>query len=151
VYNAPHFNFWVKRMDQLIEFVTNHVELTGIFVALLAALWFTEKSRSGRSISPQEATLMLNRDEAVIVDVRDKKDYNEGKISGSVHIPFGNLKERVSELEKYKDKQIVLVDKMGQHSGMAGKTLQAAGFENVCRMTGGISEWSNSNMPLVRK
>jgi len=138
-------------MDQLIEFVTNHVELTGIFVALLAALWFTEKSRSGRSISPQEATLMLNRDEAVIVDVRDKKDYNEGKISGSVHIPFGNLKERVSELEKYKDKQIVLVDKMGQHSGMAGKTLQAAGFENVCRMTGGISEWSNSNMPLVRK
>lgn len=151
MYNAPHFNFWVKRMDQLIEFVTNHVELTGIFVALLAALWFTEKSRSGRSISPQEATLMLNRDEAVIVDVRDKKDYNEGKISGSVHIPFGNLKERVSELEKYKDKQIVLVDKMGQHSGMAGKTLQAAGFENVCRMTGGISEWSNSNMPLVRK
>jgi len=138
-------------MDQIIEFVTNHVELSGIFIALLAALWFTEKSRSGRSISPQEATLMLNRDEAVIVDVRDKKDYNEGKISGSVHIPFGNLKERVSELEKYKDKQIVVVDKMGQHSGMAGKTLQAAGFENVCRMTGGISEWSNSNMPLVRK
>lgn len=151
MYNAPHFNFWVKRMDQIIEFVTNHVELSGIFIALLAALWFTEKSRSGRSISPQEATLMLNRDEAVIVDVRDKKDYNEGKISGSVHIPFGNLKERVSELEKYKDKQIVVVDKMGQHSGMAGKTLQAAGFENVCRMTGGISEWSNSNMPLVRK
>ncbi|MFT7374046.1 MAG: rhodanese-related sulfurtransferase [Oleiphilaceae bacterium] len=138
-------------MDQLIEFVTNHLELSGIFIALLAALWFSEKSRSGRSVSPQETTLMLNRDEAVIVDVRDKKEYSEGRIAGSLHIPFANLKERSSELEKYKDKQIVLVDKVGQHSGMAGKTLQAEGFENVCRMTGGISEWTNSNMPLIRK
>jgi len=151
VYNAPHLKYWAKRMDQLIEFVTNHIELSGVFIALLAALWFTEKSRSGRSVSPQEATLMLNRDEAVIVDVRDKKEYNEGRISGSVHIPFANLKDRSSELEKYKSKQIVLVDKMGQHSGMAGKTLKAEGYENVCRMTGGISEWTNSNMPLVRK
>jgi len=138
-------------MDQLIEFVTRHIELSAIFIALLVALWFSEKSRSGRSISPQEATLMLNKEEAVIVDVRDKKEYSEGRISGSIHIPFANLKERSSELEKYKDKHIVLVDKMGQHSGMAGKTLQAEGFENVCRMTGGISEWKNSNMPLIKK
>ncbi|MFT5716272.1 MAG: rhodanese-related sulfurtransferase [Oleiphilaceae bacterium] len=138
-------------MDQLIEFVTNHIELSGIFIALLVALWFSEKSRSGRSISPQETTLMLNREEAVIVDVRDKKDYSEGRIAGSLHIPFASLKERSSELEQYKEKQIVLVDKMGQHSGMAGKTLQAEGFENVCRMSGGISEWKNSNMPLIKK
>lgn len=138
-------------MDQLIEFVTNHIELSALFIGLLVALWFSEKSRSGRSISPQETTLMLNRDEAVIVDVRDKKEYSEGRIAGSIHIPFANLKERSSELDKYKEKHIVLVDKMGQHSGMAGKTLQAEGFENVCRMTGGISEWKNSNMPLIKK
>ncbi|KZZ10051.1 sulfurtransferase [Oleiphilus sp. HI0078] len=129
----------------------NHIELSGLFVALLAALWFTERSRSGRAVSPQEATLLLNKDQAVIVDLRDKKDFSEGKITGALHIPFANLKERSTELEKYKDKQIILVDKMGQHSGMAGKTLQAEGFENVCRMSGGIAEWKNSNMPLVRK
>ena len=83
--------------------------------------------------------------------MRDKKEFAEGKVAGSLHIPFASLKERAVELEKYKDKQIILVDKMGQHSGMAGKTLQAEGFENVCRMTGGISEWKSSNMPLVRK
>jgi len=138
-------------MDQIIEFVTNHIELSGLFVALLAALWFTEKSRSGRSISPQEATLLLNKDKAVIVDLREKGEYSEGRITSSIHIPFSSLKERAVELEKYKDKQIILVDKMGQHSGSAGKTLQAEGFENVCRMTGGISEWTNCNMPLVRK
>ena len=138
-------------MDRLFEFIGNHIELSVAFCALLFALWYTERSRSGRSVSPQEATLMLNKDEAVIVDLRDKKEFGEGKITGSIHIPFGSLKERSTELEKYKDKQIILVDKMGQHTGMAGKTLQAEGFENICRMSGGISEWKNSNMPLVRK
>ena len=138
-------------MDRIIEFVINHIELSGLFVALLAALWFSEKSRSGRAVSPQEATILMNKEEAVIVDLRDKKEFAEGKVAGSLHIPFASLKERAVELEKYKDKQIILVDKMGQHSGMAGKTLQAEGFENVCRMTGGISEWKSSNMPLVRK
>jgi len=138
-------------MDRLLEFVSNHIELSGLFVALLAALWFSEKLRSGRAISPQEATLLLNKDEAVIVDVRDKKEFMEGKIAGSIHIPFSSLKERSSELKKHEGKQIILVDKMGQHSGAAGKLLQEESFDNVCRMTGGISEWKASNMPLVKK
>ena len=138
-------------MDRLFEFIGNHVELSGLFFGLLIALWFTEKSRSGRAVSPQEATLLLNKDQGIIVDLRDKKEFSEGKITGALHIPFANLKERATELEKYKDKQIILVDKMGQHSGMAGKTLKAEGFENVCRMSGGIAEWKNSNMPLVKK
>lgn len=151
MYNAPRFNNWVKRMDRLIEFVINHFELSGLFVLLLIALLYTEKARSGRSVSPQEATRMLNSDEGVIVDVRDKKEFAEGRITGAIHIPYASLKERLSELDKYKEKQIIVVDKMGQHSGIAGKTLLAEGFENVCRLSGGISEWKNSNLPLVRK
>lgn len=138
-------------MDRLFEFIGNNIELSGLFVALLAALWFSEKSRSGKAVSPQIATLMMNKDEAVIVDIREKKEFSEGKITGSVHIPFDSLKERSVELKKYEGKQIILVDKMGQHSGMAGKLLQAEGFENVCRMSGGIAEWKSSNLPLVKK
>ena len=138
-------------MDRLFEFIGNNVELSGLFVALLAALWFSEKLRSGKAVSPQIATLMMNKDEAVIVDVRDKKEYSEGRISGSIHIPYDSLKERAVELKKFEGKQIILVDKMGQHSGMAGKLLKAEGFDNVCRMSGGISEWKTSNLPLVKK
>lgn len=138
-------------MDRLFEFVGNHIELSGLFVALLAALWFSEKSRSGKAVSPQIATLMMNKDEAVIVDIREKKEYSEGRITGSLHIPYDSLKERSVELKKFDGKQIILVDKMGQHSGMAGKLLQAEGFQNVCRMSGGISEWKSSNLPLVKK
>lgn len=138
-------------MDRLFEFIGNHIELSGLFVALLLAFWFSERSRSGKVISPQMATLLMNKDEAVIVDIREKKEFAEGRITGSVHIPFDSLKERSVELKKYEGKQIVLVDKMGQHSGMAGKLLQTAGFDNVARMSGGISEWKASNLPLVKK
>lgn len=138
-------------MDRLFEFIGNHIELSAIFFALLAALWFSEKSRAGKALSPQTATLMMNKDEAVIVDIREKKEFAEGKITGSVHIPFDSLKERSVELKKFEDKQIILVDKMGQHSGMAAKLLKAEGFENVARMSGGISEWKSLNLPLVKK
>jgi rhodanese-related sulfurtransferase len=138
-------------MDHLIAFVTKHWELSGAFVTLLMMLMFLEKRRSGTVVSPQQATLMLNRDQAVFLDVRDKKEFGEGRVAGSINIPFATLKEHTSELEKYRDKQIVIVDKAGQHSGAAGKTLKAAGFENVCRMSGGISEWKNASMPLVKK
>lgn len=138
-------------MDRLFEFIGNHIELSAIFFALLAALWFSEKSRAGKALSPQTATLMMNKDEAVIVDIREKKEFAEGKITGSVHIPFDSLKERSVELKKFEDKQIILVDKMGQHSGMAAKLLKTEGFENVARMSGGISEWKSLNLPLVKK
>tara|TARA_R110001592_G_scaffold7126_1_gene40141 strand:+ start:8716 stop:9132 length:417 start_codon:yes stop_codon:yes gene_type:complete len=138
-------------MDRLFEFVGNHIELSGLFIALLAALWFSEKLRSGKAVSPQIATLLMNKDEAVIIDIRAKKEYSEGRITGSIHIPYDNLKERAAELKKFEGKQIILVDKMGQHSGMAGKLLQAEGFDNVSRMSGGIAEWKTSNLPLVKK
>jgi len=138
-------------MDRLFEFIGNHIELSAIFFALLAALWLSEKSRAGKALSPQAATLLMNKDEAVIVDIREKKEFAEGKITGSVHIPFDSLKERSVELKKFQDKQIVLVDKMGQHSGMAAKLLKTEGFDNVARMSGGISEWKSSNLPLVKK
>jgi rhodanese-related sulfurtransferase len=138
-------------MEKFLEFVITHWVLASTFAGLLVALFLLEKHRSGRSVSPQQATLLINREEAVIIDVRDKKDYNDGRIKGSIHIPLASLKDRINELDKHKEKQLVIVDKAGQHSGMAGKQLKAAGFENISRMGGGIAEWKNSSLPLVKK
>ena len=154
VYNARLYivlSLRESRMDRLFEFIGNHIELSALFFGLLVALWYTERSKAGKALSPQTATLMMNKDEAVIVDIREKKEYSEGRITGSLHIPFDSLKERGVELKKFQDKQIILVDKMGQHSGMAAKLLKAEGFENIARMSGGITEWKSVNLPLVKK
>jgi len=138
-------------MDQFIEFVVNHWILATLFVVLLATLLLTESRKAGKSLSSQELVMLLNKDQAVVLDLRDKKEFGEGHITGSLNIPFANLKDRAVELQKYKDKQIVLVDKMGQHTGMAGKILRAAGYQDIRRLSGGVSEWRNANMPLVKR
>ncbi len=55
----------------------------------------------------------------------------------------------MSELDKYKNKPVVLVCKMGQQSGAAGKQLKAANFEDVYKMSGGMMEWGNLQLPTV--
>lgn len=138
-------------MDRLLEFVINHWELVSLFVVLLVAILVMERQRGGRSLSPQQLVLRLNRDDVAVLDVREKKDMSDGRISGSVHIPYTALKSRLDELQKYREKGIVVVDKMGQHSGAAVKILKAAGFEQVERMSGGINEWQTAGLPLKRK
>ncbi|WP_288370710.1 rhodanese-like domain-containing protein [uncultured Marinobacter sp.] len=138
-------------MDRLFEFVVNHYILVSVFVALLLALLVLESRRGGAKISAQGAVSLINKDEAVVVDIRDRKDFGEGRITGSVNIPLSGIKGRANELSKHKDKQIIVVDKMGQHSAMAVKYLKEEGFTNVVRLNGGIADWKASNLPLVKK
>ncbi len=138
-------------MDRFLEFLVNHWELSSLFMGLLIALVLVEKQRGGKTLSPQATVMLLNRDEAVLLDVRDKKDLAEGSIGGALHIPFGSIKDRLSEIEKYKNRTIVVTDKMGQHSGAVVKQLKAAGFTSVQRMAGGVVEWKAANLPLRKK
>jgi rhodanese-related sulfurtransferase len=138
-------------MDRLFEFVVNHYILVSLFVAFLVAILILESRRGGAKISAQGAVNLINKDEAVVVDIRDRKDFGEGRITGSVNIPLNSLKSRVGELSKFKDKQIIVADKMGQHSAMAVKQLNAEGFSNVVRLNGGVADWKASNLPLVKK
>lgn len=138
-------------VEQLIEFVTNHWILVSVFVALLVALAVVESQRAGRKVGPQEAVMLLNRDEAVVVDIREKKEFSEGHIKGAIHIPMAKLKESDNQLRKYSDKLILLVDKAGQHSGMAVKELPKDHNLNVARLAGGMMEWRNANLPVTNK
>lgn len=138
-------------MDRFIEFAVNHYVLVSLFVAFLLGILVLESRRGGQKISAQGAVSLINRDEAVVVDIRDRKEFGEGRITGSVNIPLNAIKSRASELKKFKDKQIIVADKMGQHSAMAVKQLKAEGYENVVRLNGGIADWKGSNLPLVKK
>jgi rhodanese-related sulfurtransferase len=138
-------------MDRLFEFVVNHYILASLFVAFVIAILLLESRRGGAKISAQGAVSLINRDEAVVVDIRDRKEFGEGRITGSINIPLNSLKSRAAELKKHKDKQIIVADKMGQHSAMAVKQLNAEGYANVVRLNGGVSDWRASNLPLVKK
>ena len=137
-------------MDQLLNFVTGHPYLVGAFVVLFALFVRNEMSRGGATVSAQQLVQLVNSEDAVVIDVRDKGEFDEGHIVGAINVPHANLDARLDELKKYKDKPVVIACKMGQHSGTAGTILRKAGFENVSRLRGGITEWRGQSLPVVK-
>ncbi|MBD3649019.1 MAG: rhodanese-like domain-containing protein [Pseudomonadales bacterium] len=137
-------------IEQIFEFIGNHLILVGLFVALLFAFLVNEGKQGGAAISPSNLVTLMNRQDAVVVDIRDQKEFKQGHISGAINIPYSSLDSRASELEAYKEKPVIIVCKMGQTAGGAGRKLKGQGFQDVRRLSGGISEWTASSLPLVK-
>lgn len=137
-------------MDQVFQFIGNHPLLCGAFALLLALFIRNETKRGGRSVTAQQLVDLMNKHNALVLDVRDVKDYEAGHILDAVNIPYSALANRIDELKKHKDRAIVVACKMGQHAGTAGVMLRKQGFQNVARLTGGLAEWRNQSLPVVK-
>lgn len=138
-------------MDHLFAFAMNHPALVGAFLMLLTALLALENRRGGKSVTSQQLTNLVNKTGAIVVDVREAKEFREGHITDSRNIPYAQLQDKLSELDSFKDKPVILVCKMGQHAGAAGRILTKAGFTDVRRLSGGVVTWTGDGLPLVKK
>ena len=94
--------------------------------------------------------MLVNRENGVVVDVRDRKTFEGGHIVDAINIPLVKLKDHISELEKYREKPLVVVCQMGHQSGEAVKLLEENGFASVARMSGGMTEWQTQGLPAVK-
>ena len=138
-------------MALFLEFLAQEWILVLALLVVVVMLVLHEARKSGPSVSPQQAINLINSESGVFLDLRDGADFKQGHIVEAMHIPATKLASRMAELEKHKDKPIVLVCKMGQQASAAGKQLKAAGFSRVYKMTGGMMEWSNLQLPTVSK
>ncbi|MDD4881402.1 MAG: rhodanese-like domain-containing protein [Gallionellaceae bacterium] len=100
-----------------------------------------------KQVGPQEAVMLFNHEDALVLDVRENSEYADGHIGKSKHIPLGQLKNQLTSLEKYKAKPVVVVCRTGSRSGHACGVLRKAGFENVSNLAGGISAWEQAGLP----
>jgi len=137
-------------MALYLEFLTQQWILVAALVAVVLVLIYHESRKAGPAVSPQKAINLVNNEQGVFVDLRDAKDFKQGHIVDALHIPAAKIDNRLSELEKYKSSPIVLVCKMGQQAGAAGKKLKANGFDQVYKMTGGMMEWGNLQLPTTK-
>jgi rhodanese-related sulfurtransferase len=137
-------------MSQLSEFAANHLILVSAFSFILALLVINLLQGGGsRAILPIQAVQLLNREDAVIVDIRNEAEFKDGHIINAQHIPRADLKSRTDELRKFKDRPIVVCCANGTSSASALRELSTAGFENVHSLKGGISAWRADNLPLT--
>lgn len=136
-----------------MEFVQNNLLWVGLAVASgTMLLWQIIAGRAGGpGLSPMQATLMINREDAVVVDVREAAEFAQGHIPNSRHIPLAALGKRVSELDKLKERAIIVNCASGNRSGSACGTLRKHGFTKVFNLSGGISAWDQAGLPITKK
>ena len=141
----------MEQFDQFLYFLWNHPVLTGMWLVTLLAIILYHRRSGGQAVAPQQAVMMINRQNAVVLDVRERKEFDAGHVVDAVNMPMARLKQRLVELKKHRDKPILVVCKMGQQSGEAVRTLKESGYPDVYKLSGGITEWKAQSLPLVQK
>ena len=135
-----------------MEFIQQNLILIAAAVISGAMLLFTSLRRPGgaNAVSPTQATQLINREDAQIIDVREPDEYVSGHLPESRNIPAGKLEERAGELDKFKDTPLIMVCQTGARSSGASKTLGKLGFAKVHNLEGGVNAWRAAGMPVKK-
>ena len=141
-------------LAQISEFAANHPLLVMAFVVLLGLTFFNElkiATQKFASLTPAAAVQLMNSDDVVVLDVREPNETVSGKIAKAIQIPVGAVAKRIGELEKHKNKTLLVYCKTGARSGMACKELSKNGFDKVYSLNGGILAWQDAHLPISKK
>jgi rhodanese-related sulfurtransferase len=118
--------------------------------AMLLWPFIVRPFRQGHEIGAFDAVQLMNRRDAVVLDVRETGDYAAGHITGARHIPEAQLADRLKELEKFKARPIVVCCRTGTRAPVAGATLRKLGFSEVIALRGGVAAWQQASLPLEK-
>jgi rhodanese-related sulfurtransferase len=137
-----------------LEFIKHNAILIGLAAGSGLALLWPMLVRGGAAgvsnLSATEAVLLLNRNKPLILDVRDAAEYATGHIQGAKNIPMAELQGRIKEIEKFKDKPVLVHCQKGMRAKGACSILRAQQFSQLHNLQGGLDSWLEAKMPLVK-
>ena len=140
-------------LPELIAFASRHPYLSLGLAGLTVAIVFNEVSglfRGYKGLQPAGLTALVNRDNALVVDLRPSGDFEKGHIPGAKNVQMSQFDPENKQLAAARALPVVLVCKAGQTSGDAAKRLRKAGFEHVYVLDGGIGAWQQAGLPLAK-
>ena len=140
-------------MTEFYQFAGNHWQLFGGWVVvaiLLLTIQIRIMAHGPKSLTPQMLTNYVNREDAVVVDIRGQGDFGKGHIQGAINIPMSQIKESVKDLEKYQGRPIILVCANGIQVSGACDALRKAVVEQLHKLAGGMASWTGDNLPVVK-
>lgn len=136
-----------------MQFVINNILPISIAVfSGIMLLWslFGNRFRGVKEVSSAAALQLINHKNAIVLDVREPSEYEAGHILNAKLLPLGKLKERIGELEKYREQSIVVVCRSGNRSGTACFLLGKQGFAHAYNLAGGVQAWQKNNLSLEK-
>jgi len=138
----------------ILKFLTDPWNMFLVAVAFVSGamlIWpMVRRAAAGASISTLQATLLINQQNALVLDVREAAEYEKGHMLNARNIALGELEARAAEIEKHKAKPVIVACDDGNRSGRAATALRKRGFEQVFTLSGGIGAWRQAGLPLEK-
>tara|TARA_B100001013_G_scaffold152580_1_gene90738 strand:+ start:2151 stop:2564 length:414 start_codon:yes stop_codon:yes gene_type:complete len=137
-------------MDTFFLFFYQNIIAFTLLILCLIALIIYEGKKGGTKVDPVEATRLINREGAVVVDLRASEEFSTGHITGSINISAEKLEQQLNSIKHSKEAPLILVCKTGNNSKTVGGSLLRAGYSNVNLISGGMTTWQGSGLPLSK-
>lgn len=138
-------------MQEYIHFVTNHWSIFTALILIVIMVIMNElyiAKKKSNELSPQAAINLINHEHALVIDIRDKNDYNRGHIIDAIHVLKDDLLQKKSN--KFKDKKLILVCNRGiSAADLANKLNHSKEFSQIFVLAGGMHAWQNAELPIV--
>lgn len=142
-------------MQEYLDFAANHPLLTMVWLGLASAVVYMtimSKLTKVKVVAAQQAVLLINKQDAVVVDIRPAEEFRKGHIAGAINLPNTQLKaNNLNLIEKYQEKPLVLVCETGMSTSGAGRVLSKSGFKQVYALRGGMADWRSQNLPVTKR
>jgi rhodanese-related sulfurtransferase len=121
------------------------------FVSGAMLVWpMVRRGAGGPSVNTLEATQLINRQDALVVDVREQTEYAQSHILNARLLPLSQLEARIGDIEKFKDKPVIVYCASGSRSSSAAAILRKSGFSNVANLSGGFAAWQQAGLPVQK-
>lgn len=137
----------------MFEFVKENAIFVGLAIGSgMALLWpLLNRGASGvANVSATEAVMLMSRSKPLILDVRDATEFAAGHIQGAKNIPLAELASRLKEIEKFKDKSVLVHCQRGMRAKSACSILRAQQFSQLHNLQGGLDTWAEAKLPLLK-
>jgi rhodanese-related sulfurtransferase len=134
-----------------VEFVRNNLLLIVVaFVSGAMLVWpLVRRSTGGPHVGPAQATQLINREDALVVDVRDPGEYGAGHILGAKNVPVDRIGEK-ADLGKRMDRPLIVYCDSGARAGKAAAALRQQGYTRVVSLSGGLGAWQSAGLPVEK-
>jgi rhodanese-related sulfurtransferase len=135
-----------------MKFVMDNIFLIVIaFVSGALLIWpMVRRSTGGPWVTAAQAVQLINKEDALVLDVREPGEYSAAHILNARNIPLKDLGARVKEIEKFKQKPVIIACESGNRSGTAVSVLKSQGFANVYNLSGGVGAWQQAGLPTEK-
>ncbi len=137
----------------MLQFVINNWYLfvaLAVILFLLAVGPISQQMYGIRNANAAQTIQLLNRENGVVVDVCEPKEFSAGHVPNAINLPLSSLKDRLRDLEKHKNKPIIVSCRSGNRSLKGAVILRKHGFATVYNLAGGLQAWERDNLPLEK-